>query len=82
MSKETLILIGAGICLLFFLKLFKIKWKIIISLLINVLIGGIALYFVNYIPGVNLKIDIVSSLVVGLLGLPGVIILLVLYFIN
>ena len=80
MTKETLALIGAAIVVFLLLKLLKVKWKTIIGLLLNILIGGIALYFINYIPGINLKIDILSSLVVGVLGIPGVIILLVLYF--
>ena len=82
MTKETIVLIVAGICLLLFLKLVRIKRRIIISLFVNILIGGVALYFINYIPGIDLKIDTLSSLVVGLLGIPVVIILLVLNFIE
>ena len=81
MSKELLVLIGAIVILFIFLKLFRIKWKFIISLIINAIIGGVVLYFINYIPGINLSINIINSILVGVLGIPGVILLLVLFFV-
>lgn len=82
MFKEILIYAVVAIMFLFFLKFFRIKWKFIFSLLINILVGGVLLFLVNYIPGVNLGINIVNSLVVGIFGVLGVIVLLVLNFIN
>ena len=82
MNKELIVLLGVIILLFLFLKLFKIKWKLVISLIVNAVVGGIVLYFVNYIPGVNLDINVINSIIVGLLGVPGVILLLVLYFIK
>lgn len=82
MSNEILIYICVAIVFLFVLKVFKVKWRFIFSLLFNILVGGLLLYLVNYIPGINLELNIVNSLVVGILGVPGVIILLVLHFIK
>ena len=59
-------------------KLFKFKTKTIITLLINILVGGVVLYFINYIPGISIAIDIWKALAVGAFGLPAVIVILVL----
>jgi len=77
MIKEILIYIGIAIIFLLVLKLFRIKWKFIFGLLINILIGGLLLYLVNYIPGINLELNVINALIVGILGVPGVILLIV-----
>ncbi len=82
MLKEILIYLGVAIVFLVILKIFKIKWKFIISLLINILVGGIVLFLVNYIPGVTLEINALNALFVGILGVPAVIILLIYYFVK
>lgn len=70
-------------------KLLKLSFKLFFKLLINTLIGVALLFVFNYVLGdiLNLqafKIPIVwwTALVTGVLGVPGVLILLVLNFIG
>ena len=69
-----------GIILILLLKLFHFKVKTIVTILINIIVGGLVLFLINYIPGVNISIDIWKSLAVGVFGLPAVVIILVLHF--
>lgn len=82
MIKEILAYLIIAVVLVVILKLIKVKWKVVISLLINTLIGGIVLFLVNYIPFINLEINVINSLFVGVLGVLGVILLLVYNFIR
>ena len=59
---------------------FKFGISKIIKFLINTLIGGVILYLINYIPGINIPIDIFKSIVVGIFGVVGVVIVLIYYF--
>ena len=72
------IIAGLLILLLFF-KIFTKPIKWILKLLLNALLGLVILVVVNYFGAfVGLKITIgwVSALVAGILGLPGVVLLL------
>ena len=65
------------------LKILSLPMKLIIKLLINALIGGIVIWVINLI-GANfdfaLTLNWVTALIVGILGIPGVIILLIWHF--
>ena len=74
--------IVVGLILLLILKIFKVKLKTIITILINILVGGIVLFCINYIPGINIPIDIWRSLAVGVFGVPAVIVIVILYFLG
>ena len=67
---------------LLILKLLKVKMKTIITILVNILVGGIVLCLINYIPGINITVDIWRSLAVGVFGVPAVIVIVVLYFLG
>lgn len=72
------IIAGLLILLLFF-KIFTKPIKWILKLLLNALLGLVILVVVNYLGAfVGLKITIgwLSALVAGILGLPGVVLLL------
>ncbi|WDV45968.1 pro-sigmaK processing inhibitor BofA family protein [Clostridiaceae bacterium M8S5] len=61
-----------------------IPLKYIIKLLINGLIGGVVLLALNFVGkfiGFTIGINPITALVVGFLGIPGVILLLVLNYI-
>ena len=63
------------------LKILALPMKIIIKLLINALVGGVILWVLNLICagfGFAILLNWVTALVVGILGVPGVI-LVVLY---
>lgn len=78
LSVSICIIAGLLILLLFF-KIFTKPIKWILKLLLNALLGLVILVVVNYFGAfVGLKITIgwVSALVAGILGLPGVVLLL------
>jgi len=73
------ILAVLGVCLI--AKIFSAPIKLVIKLLINALVGGIALIIINWIGAFfNFHIDLnfFSALITGALGIPGIIILLIL----
>lgn len=65
--------------------LLKFVWhfgfKKILAFIFNVIAGGIVLYLINFIPGINIPLNILTSIVVAITGLPGVIFLLIYYLI-
>lgn len=84
-------LIIIGIILLVFLifKIFKISIKLFVKFLINALIGAALLYVCNIVFGGMLKIDALTlpinwltAGVTGVLGVPGVILLLMLQYVS
>ena len=80
MVTEILTFIGAMIVLFIILKVISIPVKIIVKLLINALIGGVILFLINLTGLIALKITWLSALIVGFLGIPGVIIVIILHF--
>lgn len=67
-----------GICLI--AKIFSAPIKLVMKLLANAIIGGIALIIINWIGGFfNFHIDLnfITALITGALGVPGIIVLLI-----
>ena len=58
------------------LRIFGYSQKNLIQIIINAVIGIIALYVVNYV-GIPITINWISIVIVSFLGLPGVIIILI-----
>lgn len=81
MDITTIATYAAGIIILFIVaKLFLMPIKLIIKLVWNALLGGALLLLVNLIGGVfgfAIAINWMSALIVGLLGIPGVILLVI-----
>ena len=73
-----------GMLILFVvLKIIALPIKIIIKLMINAAIGGIILFILNLVGasfGFAISITWITALIVGLFGVPGVIIVLILHF--
>ena len=67
----------ASICVIFIIgRLFLFPLKKILKLLLNSVIGGILLYVLNLIGGTfnfYIGINIVTCIIVGILGIPGII---------
>lgn len=70
----------AFIACLFFLfiigKIFIVPIKTILKLLLNSIIGGILIFIINFIGGFlnfHIGLNLITSIFVGLLGIPGVI---------
>ena len=71
----------ACICLIFILgRIFIFPLKKILKLVLNSIIGGIVIYIINLIGagfGFHIGLNIFTSIIVGLLGLPGVVCLII-----
>ena len=61
------------------LKLFGLSMKIIAKFIFNALIGGIVISLINLF-GANITLTWLSAALVGFLGVPGVIIVLIMQF--
>lgn len=74
----------AGIIIVFaFGKALKVPLKFAVKLLINGIIGGIVILLINLIGqyfDFHISLNIFSALIVGTLGLPGVILLIILKY--
>ena len=66
-------------------KLMYFPLKIVLRLLGNAVVGGIFLLLFNVIGGfwgLSIGINVITALVVGIIGVPGIILLLLLRFIT
>lgn len=81
---EYLVFIGAVVAVFIILKILAWPIKKIMKMVINIVIGGLLLILVNYIGanfGFTIPLNWVTALVVGILGIPGLVILAILQFI-
>ena len=71
-----------GIIILVIVAKFILSLSIgkIIGIIINAIIGCVLLYVINLTGFVNIEINWITSLVTGIFGIPGVIVLVVLAF--
>ncbi len=79
------IILAAAVVLLLAKFVLHVNTKRLIELIINILLGIIVLWLINRFGGslgIAIPINIITALVVGILGLPGVIILLLLNLIG
>lgn len=78
---EYLVFIGAIIAVFIILKILAWPIKKIFKMVINIVVGGLLLVIVNYIGGnfgFVIPVNWITALVVGVLGIPGLIVLVVL----
>lgn len=76
--------LGALIVLFIILKILALPFKIIIKLLINGLVGGAIIWVINLIGagfGFSITLNWITAIIVGILGIPGAIIIAILQFI-
>jgi inhibitor of the pro-sigma K processing machinery len=87
LDNHTLLIITLAVAgILMFGILFKIiktpiKWAL--KLLINSLIGFVALFIINFIGdpiGLELGINWLNAIVIGILGMPGVVLLILIKY--
>jgi len=82
---NTLIVYIATICFLFiFGRIFIIPIKKILKLVLNSLLGLVLIYIINFIGTLfnfHIGINIITAIFIGILGVPGAILLVVLKFI-
>lgn len=82
LNMDTNLLIYlASICFLFiFGKVFIVPIKKILKLLINSILGGVTIFLINLIGGAfgfHIGLNIFTSILIGLLGLPGAVCLII-----
>lgn len=71
-------------CILFlfiFGRLFIVPIKTILKLVVNSVLGGIAIFIINLIGSFfnfHIGLNIITSIFVGILGIPGVIVIIIL----
>ena len=74
-----------GVAILFVvLKLLALPMKLIIKLVINGLVGAVIIFVVNLVGanfGFAIDLNWITALIVGILGVPGVVIVAILQFV-
>ena len=79
LSQKIVAGLLAGFFLIALLRVFSAPLRVAVKLLVNTLLGFLALWVVNLtaeITGIALGINIWNALVIGVLGLPGFVLLL------
>lgn len=66
-------IVVAMVILFVVLKLLKKSTKVIMSLLVNALVGAVVLWVLSLVLPNIFQVTVVSSLIVGFLGVPGLI---------
>ena len=84
LSQKILAGILAAFFLIALLRIFSAPLKIALRLLVNTLLGFLALWAVNLtgaVTGIALGLDLTNALVIGTLGLPGFVLLLLIQWV-
>ena len=79
LNQKIIAALLAGFFLIALLRVFRTPLKIAMKLLVNTLLGFLALWAVNLttgITGISLGLNLLNALVIGILGLPGFVLLL------
>ncbi|MGN1270314.1 MAG: pro-sigmaK processing inhibitor BofA family protein [Clostridia bacterium] len=79
--SNVLIILGCIIVLWIIGKIFAVPLKAIVKLIINSVLGALLIFVINLVGsvwGFHIGINVGTSLLVGLLGLPGAILLIIL----
>lgn len=75
---------AVGLLILYIIiKVFSLPLKVLIKLVFNAIGGAVLLLIFNLLGGVfglNIDINFISALIAGILGIPGVLLLLLLQF--
>lgn len=81
---NILLIVGCAIAFFIVGKILTFPIRKILKLVFNTIIGGAIIFLINLIGasfGFHIGLNIITSLVVGILGIPGAILLVVLQFI-
>ena len=82
MEGNTILVYVACIIFLFlFGRIFVLPLKSILKLIVNSILGALLIWLINLIGGAfgfHIGLNLVTSIVIGILGLPGAILLIVL----
>ncbi|HIX46713.1 MAG TPA: pro-sigmaK processing inhibitor BofA family protein [Candidatus Borkfalkia faecigallinarum] len=79
---QTLLVGAVAIVLIaLVLKLLKVSIKGILGFIVNAAVGIALIFLLNMIPGVEIPLTWWTGLVSGLFGIPGVVVLLIIFLI-
>ncbi|MGN0964631.1 MAG: pro-sigmaK processing inhibitor BofA family protein [Dysosmobacter sp.] len=79
LNQKMLAAILAGFLIIALLRVFSAPLRLALRVLVNTLLGFLALWAVNLtaaVTGISLGLNIWNALVIGVLGLPGFVLLL------
>ena len=79
LNQKIIAALLAGFFLIALLRVFSAPLKLAVKLLVNTLLGFLALWAVNAaagVTGIALGVNVWNALVIGVLGLPGLVLLL------
>ncbi len=63
------------------IRLLTAPLRLAMKLAVNAALGLLALWLVNMLPGVSLGLNLVNALIVGIFGMPGLVLLILLHWI-
>lgn len=82
MDQTTLLAYLAGIIVVFLIgRIFIVPLKVIFKLILNSILGGFLILLINLIGetwGFHIGLNIITAIFVGLLGIPGSVVLILL----
>lgn len=84
LNQKIIAALLAGFFLIALLRVFRAPLKLALKLLANTLLGFLALWVVNAtaaVTGATLGLNLWNALVIGILGLPGLVLLLLMQWI-
>lgn len=79
LTQKIIAAILAGFFLIALIRVFSTPLRLVLKLLLNTLLGFLALWVVNLtagFTGIALGLNLLNALVIGILGLPGFVLLL------
>lgn len=79
LSQKILVGVLAAFLLIALIRVFQAPLRLALKLLVNILLGFLALWAVNLtagVTGITLGLNLWNALVIGVLGLPGFVLLL------
>lgn len=79
LNQKVIAAVLAGFFLIALLRVFSTPLRLALKLLVNTLLGFLALWVVNLtagVTGIALGLNLWNALVIGVLGLPGFVLLL------
>ncbi len=81
-NYSVILAYAVGIILLFILgRVLLVPMKVVLKLVYNALLGAIALIAVNFVGGLvgfHIAFNVITAFIVGILGIPGLILLIIL----
>ena len=79
--SNALVIFGCTVVLWIIGKIFSVPLKALFKLIINSVLGGLLIFIINLIGAVwnfHIGLNIVTAILVGILGIPGAVLLVIL----